>query len=136
VITHDPAGRGRAVRMHALAQRATLEQLPARELAETVRAAAGALVEVWPDSERGPDINEALRSNTSTLTRWHAAALEGKNVHPLLVRFGDSLGVAGQADAAREYFRGLAQDAAGRLGGDDPDTLRVQCQGVEPVRGM
>ncbi len=63
----DPAGGARAVRTHALVQRATLEGLSTDAVSTTVRAAADALVQVWPDIERDTELGRVLRDCAASL---------------------------------------------------------------------
>src|SRR5947209_10870004 len=61
LISLDPTGGARAIRTHALVQRATLESLSTDAVAMTVRAAADALVQVWPEIERETELGRTLR---------------------------------------------------------------------------
>src|SRR5262249_49195749 len=49
LVSYDPGSPVRAIRTHAMVQRATLDHLPPPALAELVRAAADGLAKVWPD---------------------------------------------------------------------------------------
>jgi hypothetical protein len=127
LLTHDPAAGPRAVRMHALAQRAALERLAPDALSELVRAAADGLVEAWPEVDRDPDLAQVLRANVSAVAQRAPDALWAAGAHLVLFRAGRSLGEVGQVAAARDYFTELAADAAIRLGPDHPTTLRARC---------
>ncbi|HSV66346.1 MAG TPA: tetratricopeptide repeat protein, partial [Mycobacteriales bacterium] len=152
LVSHDPATTARAVRMHVLAQRATLEQLDPARVPAVVRAAADALLQAWPEVEADTTLGQVLRTNTTALTGRHDAALWEPDAHPVLSRLGRSLGEAGLVtDATRHfttlatrhnlaYWRGEAGDAAGAaaafevlladdlrvLGPDHPDTLATR----------
>jgi hypothetical protein len=126
LVTHDPGGGARAVRMHALAQRATIEHLPPAELANTVRAAADGLLQFWPDTERDPELAQALRANATALAGRHPDALWEAGMHQLLHRMGRSLGYSGQVAQARDHYAQLAASAAAYLGKDHPDTMAAR----------
>lgn len=126
LLTHDPDGGPRAVRMHALAQRATLEDLGEQRQVVVVRAAAEAILQAWPKLETDPVLEAALRANAAALADRRPAALWQPNGHALLLRAGHSLGQAGLVSAARDYFFGLARAAIGHLGPDHPRTLTTR----------
>jgi hypothetical protein len=126
LLTHDPKAGGRAVRMHALAQRAALEHLPDAVVAGAVAATADALLQAWPDVERDPDLGQALRANTSVLSGRHPTALWEPVAHAVLFTAGRSLGKAGQVVAARDYYTNLAATATERLGRDHLQTLTAR----------
>lgn len=123
LIEHNPHTPHRAVRVHALIQRATRDALNNAELTHQARTAADALVSAWPEIERDTDLSQALRANATELTRLAEDALFQFGAHPLLHRAGDSLGSSGQATAAVDYHRRLVAAATGHLGADHPDTL-------------
>ena len=123
LVNHDPATTARAIRMHALAQRATLEQLNPATLPAVIRAAADALLQAWPDIEADTTLGQTLRTNTTALTGRHDAALWEPDAHPVLSRHGRSLGEAGLVADAASYFTSLARNAAQILGPDHPHTL-------------
>ncbi|MFG1812083.1 NB-ARC domain-containing protein, partial [Streptomyces sp. NPDC049040] len=128
LIDHTPDTPHRAVRVHALIQRTTRDTLtPSRHTACT-QAAADALDDAWPEIERDTDLTQALRTNTEMLSR-HAeptGCLYRSGAHFVLFRVGSSLGQAGQAAAAGDYFHRLAQTATRHLGPDHPDTLAAR----------
>ncbi|WP_405090180.1 tetratricopeptide repeat protein [Micromonospora sp. NBC_01392] len=120
----------RPVRVHALVQRATREQLGER-LDETVRVAADALYQAWPRNERDHDLVALLRANAASVTahgvthRRQVLLDDSTGGHPLLLRVGTSLGRAGRVDAAVRYFRHLHATAAAQLGTDHPFLSRT-----------
>jgi hypothetical protein len=67
LISLDPAGSARAIRTHALVQRATLEGLSTDAVSTTVRAAADAVVQVWPEIERDTELGRVLRDCSANL---------------------------------------------------------------------
>lgn len=58
---------GRPVQVHGLVQRSVREQLPPEALARTVRAAADALLQAWPQTERDFATGQRFRANTEML---------------------------------------------------------------------
>jgi hypothetical protein len=138
LITHDPTAGPRAVRMHAIAQRAILDpHTPTStgtdqtdRVDRLIRAAAGALHTVWPEIENDPALSSALRANTTTLvghdTRHVLWARDGGGAHPLLFRLVESLGGTGAVADAVHAARTLHQQAHDRLGPDHPDTLTTR----------
>jgi Tetratricopeptide repeat len=126
LLTHDPNGGPRAVRMHALTQRATLERLDPSVLVMAVRAAADALTQAWPAVENDPPRSQALRANAATLATRHPSALWDPDAHSILFRAGDSLGDTGLVVEAVNYFTELADQAIHRLGPGHPDTLAIR----------
>ncbi len=114
------------VSAHALVQRAARDLTPPVNRADAARAVADALLLAWPDVEGGSPIGQLLRANTATL-RIHAEEhLWNPDPHPVLRRYGLSLGESGQVAAAVDYFRYLAATAAQRLGPDHPETLSMR----------
>lgn len=129
LLTVDHQVPQRAIRAHALVQRATreaaAERSPERIIA-TARAAADALFELWPRIEHDSALVQALRANTEALRGTAGSALCGPDTHPLLFRVGRSLGEAGLVTGARDYFDDLHTSVHDCLGPDHPDTLTVR----------
>ncbi|WP_344619641.1 tetratricopeptide repeat protein [Dactylosporangium salmoneum] len=137
---------GTTMRVHALVQRATRDQLTADQITASARTAADALIHAWPDVERDTALTEALRANTTALhattgdalwtipvrlTGWRRilARLVGfrpYEAHEVLHRAGNSLGEIGLVTAARDYFARLRVLAAQHLGPDHPNTLTIR----------
>jgi tetratricopeptide repeat protein/NB-ARC domain-containing protein len=114
------------LRVHALVQRATREQLTSSQLKRAALTCADALVSLWPRIERDHALSSVLRSCAVALRNNAEDRLWQASAHPILARLGDSLGETGQAPAAADHFRCLARDAATRLGAEHPDTLTAQ----------
>jgi hypothetical protein len=123
VVSVDPSGGARAIRTHALVQRATLEHQPAEVISAAVEAAADALVQVWPEVERDTELGRALRDNAARLSERYPQLLWNSHGHPVLLRAGHSLGESGLAHAAITYWESMATTATDALGPDHPDTL-------------
>jgi hypothetical protein len=128
LASHDPHGGPRAVRVHALVQRATLDTLDLDVVAATAGAAADALLAIWPVVESDPAVEQALRANTTTLAGRHPDALWKSGAHEVFFRVGRSLGEVGLVTHARDYFTEFAATSALVLGADHPDTLAARHQ--------
>lgn len=126
LISLDPAGGARAIRTHALVQRATLEGLSTDAVSVTVRAAAGALMQVWPEIERDAELGRVLRDCAASLRERHGGFLWDPIGHPMLFRAGRSLGECGLVDAAVDYWTEMVARASVTLGADHPDTLTAR----------
>ncbi|MBT2421601.1 toll/interleukin-1 receptor domain-containing protein [Streptomyces sp. ISL-22] len=126
LVLHDPDTPHRAVHVHRLVQRATRDEMTRDRREALVRSLADALADVWPHMDRDPVLAQVLRTNTTALTGHCGDALHRERVFPVLNLFGHSLGHAGQAAAARDYFRRLAQAATEALGPDHADLLEVR----------
>ena len=127
VINHQPDTRDpRAVRMHTLTGRAVRAALATSSITESVRAAAGGVLEAWPEIEKDRQLAESLRSNTDVLADIDPDALweaDGFGMHAVLFRAGASLEKAGLVNQAVVYFEQLGSQSATRLGADHPNTL-------------
>jgi hypothetical protein len=128
LASHDPHGGPRAVRVHALVQRATLDTLDLDVVAAAAGAAADALLAIWPLVESDPAVEQALRANTTTLAGRHPDALWQSGAHEVFFRVGRSLGEVGLVTHARDYFNQLVATSALVLGADHPDTLAARHQ--------
>lgn len=115
------------VRVHALVQRAVRESTDAADRAELAAAAADALMEIWPDPERNHALGQALRANTTALRAAGESDLwsDRSGCHAVLFRAGRSLGEAGMARPAINYFYDL-HTAVAHLGLDHRDTLTAR----------
>ncbi|MFI0939238.1 FxSxx-COOH system tetratricopeptide repeat protein [Streptomyces sp. NPDC021020] len=117
------------VRVHQIVRRATRERLADGRYGETARAAADALMAVWPSIERDTALAQALRACATALITCteegaeHPPCLFVPNAHPLLHHLGLSLGESGQPAAALAHLRRLADATARHLAPDHPDTL-------------
>jgi hypothetical protein len=123
LITLAPEPSHRAVRVHALVQRATRESLAPEHLAAAARSAADALVGIWPKVERDIELATVLRTNATSLHAVCGTGLWATGGHYVLFHTGNSLGEAGLITAAVTHFEHLCAIATARLGPDHPDTL-------------
>nr|WP_198151224.1 NB-ARC domain-containing protein [Kibdelosporangium sp. MJ126-NF4]CEL13212.1 Putative ATP/GTP binding protein (partial match) [Kibdelosporangium sp. MJ126-NF4]CTQ98902.1 Putative ATP/GTP binding protein (partial match) [Kibdelosporangium sp. MJ126-NF4] len=125
LVTYAP---GQLVQVHRLVQRSVREQVPPDLLARTVRAAADALLQVWPQTDRDFATGQRFRANTETL-RSHDEHLlwSDHDVHEVLLRLGQSLGRAGYYRASADHYRQLAATSAEKYGAGYRRTLA--CRG-------
>ncbi|WP_083401990.1 NB-ARC domain-containing protein, partial [Pseudofrankia sp. EUN1h] len=123
LIDHNPTSPAQTVRIHQLLQRAVRETLPPDGQHAAGRAAADALMAVWPEVERDTTLAQTLRTNTDTLHTTAPDPLWQPDTHRVLFRAASSLGNAGLATAAIDRYHHLADTAHHRFGPDHPDTL-------------
>ncbi|MFI6642590.1 tetratricopeptide repeat protein [Streptomyces sp. NPDC050504] len=123
LVHHTSKNPYRAVRVHQLIQRAVRDSLPPGQVESCGRAAADALMSVWPEVERDTTLAQALRANGEALRELAEEALWQPTPHPLLLRIGQSLGGTGQVTAACHHIGRLVETSRARLGPDDPYTL-------------
>ncbi|MEU4217296.1 FxSxx-COOH system tetratricopeptide repeat protein [Actinoplanes sp. NPDC026623] len=132
--TPDAVDGTSALRVHALIQRTTWENLPAEEAHRLVIAAADAMTDLWPAAERNPvtsRLGHRLRANTTALISAAGPLLwrtrdGGNAAHPVLFRAGTSLGEVGLVAAARDLYQELHSAAVGQLDPGHPDILRLR----------
>ncbi|GAA0897897.1 MULTISPECIES: tetratricopeptide repeat protein [Streptomyces violaceusniger group] len=126
LIDHTPDTPHLAIRVHHLIQRATWDSLLLDHGDQVARTAADALVAAWPGIERDTALVQALRANTTALTRTAEDALYRPDAHAVLYRAGESLGGSGQVSAARDYFQHLATEASRHLDSDHLNTFEAR----------
>lgn len=117
---------GPVVRVHALIQRATRDDLAPQHLPALVGAAADALVLLWPEVESEAQLVQVLRANADALAVTGEHHLWRDGGHEVLLRAAQSLGESGLAATAADRFRHLCTEAARHLGPDHPDTLSTR----------
>ncbi|MFD7412151.1 tetratricopeptide repeat protein [Kitasatospora purpeofusca] len=124
LLTLNPRDTHRAVRLHALTARAARETAPDNDTPATVRTAADAILETWPEHEHtARDLTAVLRANTDTLADHAGDHLWRPDAHPVLFTAGTSLLRAGLIGAAVTHGQHLTADAEQILGHDHTDTL-------------
>ena len=134
LVDHNADSPYRAIRIHALIQRATRELLTDDQGADLTRAAADALYAVWPQVERETDLAQSLRANTDALTTNFHSALWQPRGHAVLFRAGQSLNDAGLISTALTYWQSLYVEARRHLGADHRDTF-VARHNLADLRG-
>lgn len=106
----DPArGRPGQVQIHQLVQRSVREATP--DLSQTIWTAAEALGSLWPETERDQGLCQRLRANVPPLRLHGAETLWRPWMHPILIKYGSSLGESGAWAAAAEYYAAVAAEA-------------------------
>ncbi|MFI6154676.1 tetratricopeptide repeat protein [Kitasatospora sp. NPDC051170] len=129
LLTHETRDGDRAVRLHALTARAARETTPDTETPATVRAAADALLGIWPEFEyTAPGLTAVLRANTDALEERGGDLLWRTGGHVVLFASGTSLMSAGLFRTAIARWHGLAADAERLLDDDHRDTLTARAQ--------
>jgi tetratricopeptide (TPR) repeat protein len=124
LLVVDPATTPPTARMGSVVQAAIRSATPKRVTERAARAAADALLEVWPAEDSQPGLAESLRSCTVSLREAAGDILwSGGSVHPLLVRAGRSLDSARMTGPAVAYWRELAAANDRILGSSSADTL-------------
>ncbi|WP_328608510.1 tetratricopeptide repeat protein [Amycolatopsis sp. NBC_00345] len=116
----------RAVRVHALVQRATSDSLSQTRLPLLACAVADTLLLVWPEIKRSTGMSQMLRANTDALNEIAAECLWESGGHSALFRAGLSLGESGLAVQATDYFQRLHAAAVLHLGADHPRALAAR----------
>jgi len=111
------------VRINSVLQAAIQAAMPEGMLDRAVRAAADALLEIWPADERQAWLAAGLRSCAASLQRAAGDRLWRGGCHLLLKRAGQSLDSARLTGPAVAYWRELAAASDRVLGPGHPDTL-------------
>jgi tetratricopeptide (TPR) repeat protein len=101
---------------------------PAEFQEPAARAAASALLEVWPAEEPQPWAAASLRANAASLQDSAPDALWAEGCHPLLPRVGRSLDEARLTGPAVGFWSDLAARCDAKLAQGHPDTLAVAAQ--------
>jgi len=117
-----------AVLMSSALQEAIKLAAPAEVQEPAARAAASALLEVWPAVEPQPWAAAGLRANAASLQESAADALWAEGCHPLLLRVGRSMDEARLAGPAVDFWSDLAARCDAKLTPGHPDTLAVAAQ--------
>jgi tetratricopeptide (TPR) repeat protein len=117
-----------AVLMSSPLQAAIKLAAPAEFQEPAARAAASALLEVWPAEEPQPWAAASLRANAASLQDSAVDALWAEGCHPLLLRVGRSLDEARLAGPAVDFWSDLAARCDAKLPPGHPDTLAVAAQ--------
>ncbi len=124
VSINRDAGRP-AVGMNSAVQAAIRLAAPAQAQEPAARAAAAALLEIWPADEPAPWTAAGLRANAGRLHESATDVLWADGCPPLLLRSGRSLDEARMVGPAVEYWQDLATRCETKLAPGHPDTLIV-----------
>jgi Tetratricopeptide repeat len=122
LLSTDPAGRWQAVRVSPVIQAAVRDAMPGHLRERAVRAAADALLEVWPADERPPWPAAGLRACAASLAAAAGGLLWADGCHPLLLRAGRSLDAGRLSAGAVAYWRELVAACDTMLGPGHRDT--------------
>ncbi|MFF3430421.1 tetratricopeptide repeat protein [Streptomyces sp. NPDC002602] len=127
LITDDSRGGHHAVRIHALTARAAMEIIPDGQLPALVRAAADALLALWPRADHTDrDLGGVLRANTDALRTHAGDLLWVLDRYPVLYQAAHSLYDSGLYTAGITDGQRLAADSKRLLGPEHPNTLTAQ----------
>jgi len=124
VSINRDAGRP-AVGLNSAIQAAVRLAAPPQAQEPAARAAAGALLEIWPADEPAPWAAAGLRANAGRLHESATDVLWADGCPPLLLRAGRSLDEARMVGPAVEYWQDLATRCETKLAPGHPDTLLV-----------
>jgi hypothetical protein len=123
LLSIDSAATPPTVRMSSTVKAAVRAATPRDLLDRVVRAAADALLDVWPADEPEPWLASDLRSCAISLWRATGDLLGAGGCHPLLIRAGQSMEGARLTGPAIAFWRGLAAMSDRVAGAGGPDTL-------------
>jgi NB-ARC domain/Tetratricopeptide repeat len=126
LITLDRKAPARAVRVHALVQRATRDETPAQWRSQLPHIASGALREIWPDVERDAAFGQALRTNTDALEQVAGDEVWSCACRSVFFMAGHSRGSTGGVREAQSYFAQMCSTTSQHLGEEHPDTLEAR----------
>jgi tetratricopeptide (TPR) repeat protein len=126
LIAIDPPGTPPAIRMSPVIQAAIRAAVPKDLYDRAVRAAADALLEIWPRDEPQSRLAADLRSCAVSLRQAAGDMLwaDGR-CHPLLVLAGQSMDSARLTGPAVDYWRELVADSERLLSPGSLETLMV-----------
>jgi tetratricopeptide (TPR) repeat protein len=123
LLTIDPGDAARIVRVHPAVRGAVMSAMPRPMHDRAARAAADALLEVWPDNADRSAHVCALRVCADSLEKTAADALWAGGSHAILLRAGRSLDDARLTGPAVRHWRSIADTSERLLGPAHPDTL-------------
>ena len=125
LITVNRAVAPPTILMNSALQAAIRLAAPTNVQEPAARAAAAALLEIWPADEPEPWTAASLRLNAASLHDAAPDVLWADGCHPLLLRAGLSLDDARLAGPAVEYWRDLSARCDTKLMPGHPDALVV-----------
>jgi tetratricopeptide (TPR) repeat protein len=118
----------RTVRISTVVQATVRAALPRGVQHQAARAAADALLEIWPAEEPPPSVADALRACAVSLQQNAGELLWEGGCHPVLLRAGHSLDAAYLTGPAVAYWQELALASDRLLGPGHPDTITIRDQ--------
>ena len=123
LVSIDTTSAARTVRVHSLVQATVQQNLTAAECDEAARAAAEALLQVWPRGDAPASFEQALRDCTARLHQVAAGALWSPECHPVLLRAGRSMETTGLAEPAIGYWQAMMGTSQAELGPGHAQTI-------------
>ena len=123
LLSIDQAGTLATVRMVRVVQSAVRAAMPPVMFDRAARAAADALVELWPAAEESAFQAASLRSCAASLRQAAGDLLWAGGCHPLLLRAGKSLDAALMTGPAIAYWNEVVTISDRILGPSHRDTL-------------
>jgi tetratricopeptide (TPR) repeat protein len=115
------------IRMHALTARAVRETIPSGTLPATARAAAEAILDLWPRHDHEDrELAATLRANTVHLDQLTRPALWQPTTHLSIDLVGRSLTDAGLYQQAIAYDETTVRQSDRIHGSNHPDTLAAR----------
>jgi tetratricopeptide (TPR) repeat protein len=111
------------IRISPILQRAVRDAMSPTMIEQSALAAAAALLEAWPEAERGTWLGQSLRSSVTSLRRATGGLLWRNGLHPLLLRAGQSLDDASLTSPAIEYWSQLTSTGDQVFGPGHPDSM-------------
>jgi tetratricopeptide (TPR) repeat protein len=121
LLSVDQAQSPPVVRISHVLQREIRSAMSAEMVEQAVRAAAAALVELWPAGPAGW-LTSSLRANAESLHLIGGGLLWADGCHPVLLRAGQSLDEELLTDPAVDYWASLSATADRLLGPSHPDS--------------
>ena len=126
LMTVDPPGTPPAVRISPVIQAAIRAAVPKDLYDRAARAAADALLEIWPRDDPRSRLAADLRSCAVSLRQAARDLLWADgHCHPLLMLAGQSMDTARLTGPAVAYWREFAVDSERMLGSGSLETLMV-----------
>ncbi len=126
LISIDQTASPVLVAVHPTVQETVRRLVPGPVLDDAARAAADAVIEVWPRPGSDPALEQALRGCAGWLGGIAGDLLWLPEPHPVLLRAGTSLGDAGFAGSAVAYWTSMMTVSARTLGPDHAQTLAIR----------
>ena len=125
LLSIDQAATPPTVRMKPVIQAAVRATMPEELFDRAARAAADALLEVWPEDEQRAWLAADLRSCAASLQQAAGDLLWAGSFHPLLLRAGRSYDGARLVGPAVTYWKNLAKVSQRVLAPNHPYTLTI-----------
>jgi tetratricopeptide (TPR) repeat protein len=126
LVSVDTVSAARTVRLHSCVRAAVHGYLPRSDVEQVVTAAAGALLDTWPEQISDLELDQALRDCAIGLQEFAEDLLWKPEAHPLLFRAGESLEGALLASSAIAYWQSLYTTATRLLGPAHAQTVQAR----------